>query len=89
MHKWKSIDKNGHIISSVKVPTLFHILVNDLKGVVMDIVLVYEFDVLAFAGVSFENLDIVILNLLCLGYNIIVLVSYALIEKRFHSLSVK
>lgn len=47
----------------------------------MDIVLVNEFDVLAFAGVSFKDLDIVILNLLCLGYNIIVLVGNALIEK--------
>lgn len=47
----------------------------------MDIVLVNEFDVLAFAGISFKDLDIVILNLLCLGYNIIVLVGYVLIEK--------
>ena len=47
----------------------------------MNIVLVNEFDVLAFAGVSFKDLDIVILNLLCLGYNIIVLVGYTLIEK--------
>ena len=47
----------------------------------MDIVFVYELNVLAFAGVSFKDLDIVILNLLCLGYNIIVLVSYALIGR--------
>ena len=47
----------------------------------MDIILVNEFDVLAFAGVPFKDLDIVILNLLCLGYNIIVLVGYVLIEK--------
>lgn len=47
----------------------------------MDIVLVNEFDVLAFAGVSFENLDIVILYLGCLGYNIIVLVGYTGVEE--------
>ena len=47
----------------------------------MDIVLVYELNVLAFTCISFKNLDIVILYLGRLGYNIIVLVSYALIEK--------
>lgn len=47
----------------------------------MDIVLVNEFDVLAFAGVSFKDLDIVILYLGCLGYNIIVLVGYAGVEE--------
>lgn len=81
MHEGEAIDKNGHIISGIMVPSFFHILVYDLKGVVVDIVLVYEFDVLAFTCVSFEDLDIVILNLLCLGYNIIILVGYALIEK--------
>lgn len=47
----------------------------------MDIVLVNEFDVLAFAGVSFKDLDIVFLYLGCLGYNIIVLVGYAGVEE--------
>lgn len=47
----------------------------------MDIVLVNEFDVLAFASISFEDLDIVILYLGCLGYNVIVLVGYAGIEE--------
>ena len=81
MHKWEAIDKYGHIISSVIVPAFFHILVYDLDKVIMDIVLVDEFDVPAFTCIPFKDLDIVILNLLCLGYNIIVLVGYALIEK--------
>lgn len=81
MHKWETIDKYGHIISGVIVPAVFHILIYDLDKVIMDIVLVDEFEVLAFTRVSFKDLNIVILNLLCLGYNIIVLVGYALIEK--------
>ena len=81
MHKWETIDKYGHIISGVIVPAVFHILVYDLDKVIVDIVLVDEFDVPAFTRVSFKDLDIVILNLLCLGYNIIILVGYALIEK--------
>ena len=81
MHEREAIDKDGHIISGVIVSAFFHILVYDLDEVIVDIILVNEFDVLAFAGVPFKDLDIVILNLLCLGYNIIVLVGYVLIEK--------
>ena len=47
----------------------------------MDIVLVNEFDVLAFTCIPFKDLDIVILYLGCLGYNIIVLVGYAGVEE--------
>ena len=81
MYEGESVDKDGHIISGIIVSAFLDILVYDLKGIIMDIVLVNEFDVLAFTCVSFEDLDIVILNLLCLGYNIIILVGYALIEK--------
>ncbi len=52
MHKWKAIDKDGHIITGVIVPTLLDILVYDLDEVVMNIVLVYEPDVPALTGVS-------------------------------------
>ena len=81
VYEGESVDKYCHVVPRVVVSAFLDILVYDLEGVIMDIVLVNEFDVLAFAGVSFKDMDIVILNLLCLGYNIIVLVGYALIEK--------
>ena len=81
MYEGESVDKYCHVVPRVVVSAFLDILVYDLEGVIMDIVLVNEFDVLAFAGVSFEDLDIVILNLLCLGYNIIVLVGHAGVEE--------
>ena len=81
MHKWKSVYKNGHIISGVIVSALFDILVYDLDEVIMDVVLVKQLYVLAFSCVPFENLDIVVLYLLSLGYNIIIFVRYALTEE--------
>ena len=81
MHKGKTVYKYGHIIPGVIVSALLDILVYDLDEVVVDVVLVEQFDVLAFSCVSFENLDIVILYLLCLGYNIIIFVGYALTEE--------
>jgi len=42
MHKWKSIDQNSDIISSIMATTCLYILVYDLDKVVMDIVLVCQ-----------------------------------------------
>lgn len=81
MYEWESVDKYCHVVPRVVVSAFLDILVYDLEGVIMDIVLVNEFDVLAFTCISFKNLDIVFLYLGCLGYNIIVLVGNAGIEE--------
>ena len=81
MYQGKTIDKDGDIISGVMCPTLLYILVDDLDKVVVDVGLVNQVDVLALTSVPFENLDIVLLYLGCLGYNIIILVGYAGVEE--------
>ena len=81
MHQWKTIDKDGDIIPGVMGSTCLDILVDDLDKVVVDVGLVNQVDVLALSCVPFENLDVVLLYLGCLGYNIIILVGYALIEE--------
>lgn len=81
MYEWESVDKYCHVVPRVVVSAFLDILVYDLEGVIMDIVLVNEFDVLAFTCIPFKDLDIVILYLGCLGYNIIVLVGYAGVEE--------
>ena len=81
MYQGKTIDKDCHIISGVMFSTLFYILVDDLDKVVVDVDLINQVDVLALSCVPFENLDEVLLYLGCLGYNIIILVSYAGVEE--------
>ena len=70
MYQGKSIDQDGDIISGVMGSILLHILVDDLDKVVVDVGLVNQIDVLALTSVPFENLDIVLLYLGCLGNNI-------------------
>lgn len=53
MHKRQSIDEYGHIVAGIVVSLLLFVLVNDLKVVVMNILLVNQVDVLGFASVSF------------------------------------
>ena len=81
MYQGKTIDKDGHIIPGVMCPTFLYILVDDLDKVVVDVGLVNQVDVLALSCVPFENLDVVLLYLGCLGYNIIILVGYACVEE--------
>ena len=61
--------------------THLHILVDDLDKVVVDVGLVNQVDVLALPCIPFEDLDVVLLYLGCLGYNIIILVGYADVEE--------
>ena len=81
MYQGKTIDQDGDIISGVMGSILLLILVDDLDKVVVDVGLVNQIDVLALTSVPFENLDIVLLYLGCLGYNIIILVGYAGVEE--------
>ena len=81
MYQGKTIDKDGHIISAVMCSTLLYVLIDDLDKVVVDVGLVNQIDVLALTSVPFENLDIVLLYLGCLGYNIIILVCNAGVEE--------
>ncbi len=81
MNKGKSIDQDGDIISGVVVSLFFHILVDDLTGVVVDVVLVNQVYVLALSCVPFENLYVVLLYLCCLCDNIIIPVCQILTEE--------
>ena len=81
MYQGKTIDKDGHIISGVMGSILLHILVDDLDKVVVDVGLVNQIDVLALTSVPFKYLDVVLLYLGCLDYNIIILVCNAGVEE--------
>ena len=63
MNQWQTIDKNCHIITSVVSTAFFLILVYDLKRVVVYVFLVNEIDVhWQFTTITFENLDVILLN---------------------------
>ena len=81
MYQGKAIDQDGDIISGVMVALLLLILVDDLDKVVVDVGLVNQIDVLALSCIHFEDLDVVLLYLGCLGYNIIILVCNAGVEE--------
>ena len=83
MHQGKSIDKDGDVIPGVMGSTSLDILVDDLDIVVVDVGLVNQVDVLALTCIPFEDLDIILLYLGCLGDNTIILVGNAGVEEQF------
>ena len=89
MHKRQTIDENGNIIASIVISLFLFILVNDLEVVVMNILLVNQVDILCFASVSFEDLDMVFLYLGSLSSMPSFWLAITSLKKRFHSLSVK
>ena len=81
MNKRQTIDENGNIIASIVISLFLFVLVNDLEVIVMNVLLVNQVDILCFASVSFENLDVVFLYLGGLCLNTFVLIGNYIIEK--------
>ena len=81
MHKRQSIDEYGYIVAGIVVSLLFFVLVDDLKVVVMNVLLVNQVNILGLTSVSFENLYVIFLYLGSLGFNAFVLVSNHIIEE--------
>ena len=81
MHQRKTIDQNGHIISCVVCAAIFLILVDDLQEVVVDVLSVYQVDVLALARVGLQHLNEVFLYLGGLRLDAVVFVRYVLVEE--------
>ena len=81
MHQWKTIDQDGHVISCVVMTAALLVLVYDLKVVVVDVLTVYEVDVLALARVGLQHLNEVFLYLGGLRLDAVVLVRYVLAKE--------
>ena len=52
MYQRKSIHQNGHIVAVIVVAAVLHILIDDLQGIVMDVLLIYQSNVLAAAIIT-------------------------------------
>ena len=81
MHQWKTIDQDRYIITRVVITAALLVLVYDLKVVVVDVLTVYEVDVLALARVGLQHLNEVFLYLGGLRLDAVVLVRYVLAKE--------
>ena len=86
MNKWQTIHEYSYIVSVVVLCTFIHadrVLVDDLKKVAVNVLLVNDCNVLCCPVITLENLHIIFLNLACLFYNSVFLTCNAGVEKSF------
>ena len=65
MYSRQTIDQHGHIVAVIMPCALVladHILVDDLQAVIVDMVLIRQFDILGAAIIPAEDLDMVLLK---------------------------
>ena len=71
MDKWESINQDGYVVA-VSPRSVNFILVDDLKAIVMNVLLVQEANVLRRPVISDQDLDFIFLDASCLFKNAIV-----------------
>lgn len=81
MHKRKTIDQDRYIITRVVHAAAFLVLVDDLQEVVVDVLSVYQVDVLALARIGLQHLNEVFLYLGGLCFYAVVLVREVLAKE--------
>ena len=74
MYKRQPVYKNSHIITIIVVAAVLCVLIYDLKIVAMDILLVYQHDVLGCSIITLQDLHTVFLDLLTLIFNALICV---------------
>ena len=62
MDKGQTVHQNGHIVAGVMVALAFLVLIDDLQAVVVNVLFVYELNVLGSSVISAEHLYMVGLN---------------------------
>ena len=63
MDQWETVDQYRNIIPILVSAVLDGILVDDLEGIVVDVLLIYQTDVLGGVVIADEILDMILLNL--------------------------
>ena len=84
MNKRESVNKYSYIVSVIVLGAFslrYFILIDNLKTVVMNVLLIDESDVLRCSIISLNNLNIVFLNLASLVFNSFILISNGILEE--------
>ena len=84
MHKRQTVYQYCNIIAVVMLCTIFranHVLIDDLQPVVMDVLLIYECNILGRTVISSQNLNIILLYLSGLFHNMLIGISNSIFEK--------
>ena len=84
MYKRQTVYQYGNIIAVVMLCTIFranHILINDLQPVVMDVLLIYECNILGRTVITGQDLYIILLYLPSLFHDMFIGIGNGIFEK--------
>ena len=84
MYKRQTVYQYGNIIAIVMLRTIFranHILIDNLQPVVMDVLLIYECNILGRAVITSQDLDIVLLHLPGLFHDMLIGIGNGIFEE--------
>ena len=84
MYKRQTVYQYCNIIAVVMLRTIFranHVLIDDLQPVVMDVLFIYECNILGRTVITSQDLDIVLLYLPSLFHNMLIWIGNGIFEK--------
>ena len=62
MDERQTVDQNGHIVARIVLALGFFVLIDDLQAVVVNILFIYELDILRSSVIPVEHLDMIRLD---------------------------
>ena len=62
MDERQTVDQNGHIVARIVLALGFLVLIDDLQAVVVNILFIYELDILRSSVIPVKHLDMIRLD---------------------------